>query len=122
MSKLYEVETKKSQKRQLLIYLLPIVGVLPALWTLYRGKASSEQKKASRLSIVLLLLWLLPYISLFLGANQMGELTAFRLLYTNALLTTGYFLICLGLMFRLQQGKSLYLPLINSSIGTNQNK
>lgn len=121
MSK-YEIETKKSQKRQLLIYLLPVIGVLPALWTLYQTNANSEQKKASRLSIMLLLLWLIPYISLFLGTGQTSELTAFRLLYTNALLTTGYFVICLGLMFRLQQGKSPYIPLISSLIKTNKDK
>ncbi|VEP11695.1 conserved membrane hypothetical protein [Hyella patelloides LEGE 07179] len=122
MSKLYEIETKKTQKLKLWIYLLPVVGVIPSLWTLYRGQANSEQKKASRLSVVLLLLWLTPYVSLFIGAGQTSELLAFRLLYTNALLTTGYFLICLGLMFRLQQGKSPYLPLINSLIGTTKDK
>lgn len=122
MSKLYEIETKKTQKLKLWIYLLPVVGVVPSLWTLYRGQANSEQKKASRLSVVLLLLWLTPYVSLFIGAGQTSELLAFRLLYTNALLTTGYFLICLGLMFRLQQGKSPYLPLINSLIGTIKDK
>ena len=122
MSELYERETKKLQKLQLWIYLLPVVGIVPSLWTLYRGQATSEQKRASRLSLVLLLLWLMPYISLFVGANQTSELLAFRLLYTNALLTTAYFLICLGLMFRLQQGKAPYLPLINSLIGTTKNK
>ena len=116
MNELYNRETKKLQKLQLGIYLLPVVGVIPSLWTLYRGKGSSEQKKTSRLSIVLLLLWLTPYISLFMGAGQTSDLLAFRLLYTNALITTGYFLICLGLMFRLTQGKSPYLPLINSFI------
>jgi hypothetical protein len=121
MSK-YEIETKKSQKRQLLIYLLPVVGVLPALWTLYRTEASSEHKKTSRLSIILLLGWLITYISLLMGAGQTSDIIAFRLLYTNALLTTGYFLICLGLMFRLQQGKSPYIPLISSLIETTKDK
>ena len=118
MSK-HEIE-KKLQKRQLSIYLLPVVGVLPALWTLYRTEANSEQKKASRLSIMLLLLWLTSYISLFMGTGQASDITAFRLLYTNALLTTAYFLICFGLMFRLQRGKSPYLPLISSLIETNK--
>ena len=116
-----EIE-KKLQKRQLSIYLLPVVGVLPALWALYRTEANSEQKKASRLSIMLLLLWLIPYFSLFMGAGQASDIFAFRLLYTNALLTTAYFLICFSLMFRLQQGKSPYLPLITSLIKGNKNK
>ena len=121
MNELYDTETKKSQKLQLLIYLLPIVGVIPSLWTLYRGQGNSEQKKTSRLSIVLLLLWLMPYTSLFVGAGQTSDLLAFRLLYTNALITTGYFLICLVLMFRLHQGKSPYLPLINFFMKATKN-
>jgi hypothetical protein len=122
MSKIYEIENQKSQKLQLWIYLLPVLGSIPSVWTLSRNKANCEQKQASRLSIILLLLWLTAYISLFIGADRASDILAFRLLYTNALLTTGYFLICFGLMFRLQQGKTPYLPVINSLIRTNKNR
>lgn len=122
MSEFYKIENKKLQKQQLWVYLLPVVGVVPSLWTLYRNQANSEQKKASRLSVMLLLLWLTAYISLFIGAERASDLLSFRLLYTNALLTTGYFLICLGLMWRLQQGKNPYLPLMNSLINTSKDR
>lgn len=121
MSKIDELEDRKLQNRELWIYLLPVVGVIPSLWTLSRDRANTEQKKASRLSIMLLLLWILAYISLFMGADRASEILAFRLLYTNALLTTGYFLICIGLMFRLQQGKKPYFLLTNFTIKTNKN-
>ena len=114
------METKKLQKLQLWIYLLPVVGVVPSLWTLYRGKASYEQKQASRLCLVLLLLWLISYVSLFVGAGKASDLLAFRLLYANTLITSSYFLICLGLMFRLRKGKSPYLPLISSLAKTSK--
>ncbi len=105
---------KKSEKQsQLWIYLLPIVGVLPAIWTLYRGTGNSEQQKASRLSVMLVLLWFIGYIGLSIGATQSSEMLTFRLLYANTLLTSGYFIICLGLMFRLRTGKSPYLPLLS---------
>ncbi len=117
MTEIYDLETKKLQKRQLWYYLIPVFGIVPSLWTIYLGKGSKEQQQTSRLSIVLLLAWLTPYISLFLGAGQTSDTMAFRLLYTNALLTTGYFLVCFWLLFRLQQGKSPYLPLINSLSG-----
>lgn len=108
MNDLSSVTEKKAQQLQLGIYLLPVVGIVPALWTLYRGKASQQEQKTSRLSLMLVLVWLIAYISLSFGANQTSDILAFRLLYTNALITTGYFLICIGLMFRLLQGKSLY--------------
>jgi hypothetical protein len=122
MSNSYEIENQKFQKLQLWIYLLPVLGLIPSIWTLSRKKANFEQKQASRLSVILLLLWLTAYISLFVGAERASDLLAFRLLYTNALLTTGYFVICFGLMFRLQQGKMPYLPVINSLIRTNKNR
>lgn len=122
MNELYELENKKLQKRQLWFYLLPVIGVIPSLWTLYRDQTNSEQKKVSRFSVSLMFIWLTAYISLFVGSEQASDILAFRLLYTNALLTTGYFLICLVLMFRLQKGKSPYLPLINFLIKTNKTR
>lgn len=113
MNDLSSVSDKKAQQQQLWIYLLPIVGIFPAIWTLSRGKASEESQKASRLSLTLVMLWLVAYISLFVSANQTSDILAFRLLYTNALITTGYFLVCLSLMFRLLKGKSPYLPLVS---------
>ncbi|MGK7895564.1 MAG: hypothetical protein AB4372_18610 [Xenococcus sp. (in: cyanobacteria)] len=106
MNNLSSVTDKRAQQLQLWIYLLPILGIVPSLWTLYRGKASQQEQKTSRLSLILVLSWLIAYVSLSFGANQTSDILAFRLLYTNALITTGYFLICIGLMFRLLRGKS----------------
>lgn len=92
---------------QLFIYLVPIFGFFPALWTLYRRQGTKEQQKVSRLSVTLALSWLLGYFLLSAGADQFWTI---RLLMTNTLLTSGYFLISLGLMVRLWQGKSARLP------------
>ena len=113
MNDLYSVTEKKAPQLQLWIYLLPVLGIIPSLWTLSRGKAHETAQKASRLSLILVLSWLLAYISLSFGANQTSDLVAFRLLYANALITTGYFLICLVLLFRLLKGKSPYLHLVS---------
>lgn len=115
MNDLSSVSDKKAQRQQLWIYLLPIVGIIPALWTIYRGKANEqEQQKISRVSLILVSSWLIAYISLFFGSNQTSDLLSFRLLYINALITTGYFLACLVLLWQSLQGKSPYLPLINT--------
>jgi len=119
---MFELETTKSQKRQLWIYLLPVIGVIPSLWTLSKSSADLEHKKTSRLSLILTLVWLSTYFSLWLGAGQTSDMLSFRLLYTNALITTSYFLICFGLMFRISRGKSPYLPLVNSLINTSKQK
>lgn len=105
-------EPQFSQDRQLRlwIYFLPVVGLLPACWTLATGKGDRHQQNASRLSITLILLWLGAYSILFIGATNASEIVAFRLLYTNALLTTGYFLLCFVFLLRLRYGASLRLP------------
>ena len=113
MNDLSSVTDKKAQQLQLWIYLLPILGIVPALWTLYRRKASQQEQNTSRLSLILVLSWFITYVSLSFSANQTSDILAFRLLYTNALITTGYFLVCIGLMFRLLRGKSPYLPLVS---------
>ena len=109
---------------KLWIYLLPVVGVIPAIWTLSRTQnipTTSEnfalqdnailrqQQKASRLAINLMLVWLSSYALFSLGAANVSDIMSFRLLYTNAIVTTGYFLTCTWLMSRLGKNK-LFAP------------
>ena len=99
---------------KLWIYLLPVVGVVPAIWTLYKSHPNDgsnvvehrEQKKVSRLSLNLVLIWLISYSSLSLGAANTTGIIAFRLLFANTILTTAYFVACTVLMSRLSH-KSL---------------
>jgi uncharacterized membrane protein YhdT len=105
MNHQYSHQLQIKRHLKLWIYFLPVVGILPAIRTLYRTQkdyqVDSQQQKASRLSISLILIWLSSYSLLSLGAANTEGLMSFRLLYTNALLTTGYFVACTYLMFRL---------------------
>ena len=101
---------QKLKHIQLLTYLVPVLGVVPALWTLCRHSGSRNQQRVSRLSITLAFGWLLAYSSLWAGAASTSDLLTVRLLYLNGLLTSGYFLTCFWLAFRLLQGKLPQLP------------
>ncbi len=103
----------KLQHLQLFIYLIPIFGFFPALWTLYRHQGSREQQKVSRLVVTLAVVWLLGYSLLAMEAGQTSELLSLRVSLINALFTSGYFLVCLGLMARLWQRKSTRLPVLS---------
>ncbi len=96
-------------KTQLLLYLVPIIGFFPSLWTLYRGQGSREQLAISRLSITLALTWLLGYLLLSTGAAT-SDFFPLRLFILNSFLTSGYFLVSVWLILRLMQGKSGRLP------------
>ena len=98
-----------SPKTQLLLYLIPIIGFFPSLWTLYRGQGSREQLAVSRLSITLALTWLLGYLLLSTGATT-SDFFPLRLFILNSFLTSGYFLVSVWLILRLMQGKSGRLP------------
>lgn len=114
-----QTQTKTQQHLQLWIYLLPVVGVVPAIWTLYRTKnnlhnswgdrpnhhASLRQQQLSRLSVNLGLAWLGSYALFTLSAGNTSEILSFRLLYANAIITTGYFVTCTYLMSRLGKKK-----------------
>lgn len=112
MTKEDPFKEQKLQQVRLLIYLIPVIGIVPALWTLYLNPGDREQMQTSRLVVSLTGIWLLIYILLWIGTGQTGELWNFRLMYLNGLLTSGYFVICVGLMIRVWQGKLPRLPKI----------
>lgn len=98
--------------RQLLLslYLLPVFGVIPALWTLTRRGGDREQRDLSRLALALALVWAVSYGALWTGAGTGADVLSFRLLYLNGLLSTGYIASCLAISFRVWQGRRPRLP------------
>lgn len=120
MSNTSEPKKQKEQKEkyfQLWIYFLPVVGIIPSIWTLLNLKDEAiadaqnnplqnsaellQKLKASRLSLNLTLLWLGSYALFTWGAVDDAGVASFRLLYTNAIITTSYFVTCSFLMTRL---------------------
>lgn len=117
MSNTSEPKKQIEQYFQLWIYFLPVVGIIPSIWTLLNLKDEAitnaqnnplqnsaellQQLKASRLSLNLTLLWLSSYALFSWGAVDDAEIISFRLLYANAIITTGYFVACTFLMTRL---------------------
>lgn len=107
MDKLPAKDTDIS-KTQLILYLIPIIGFFPSLWTLYQRQGSREKVTVSRLSITLAFIWMLGYLLLTTGAAT--DFLTLRLLILNSFLTSGYFLVSVWLIFRVIQGKSSRLP------------
>jgi hypothetical protein len=95
-------------KTQLILYLIPIIGFFPSLWTLYLRQGNREELAISRLSITLAFTWMLGYLLLTTGSTT--DFLTLRLLILNSFLTSGYFLLSVWLIFRVIQGKSSRLP------------
>lgn len=114
------LESEDVDRLQIFIYLIPVLGFFPALWTLYRqaggqsgrtlaGTSKSTRQNASRLAVTLAMGWIIGYGLLGAGAQAVDSLTL-PLLITSSLLTSGYFLVNIWLMVRLWQGQSIRLP------------
>ncbi|MCU0568132.1 MAG: hypothetical protein MUF49_16225 [Oculatellaceae cyanobacterium Prado106] len=112
------LENQDSQQLQVLIYLIPVLGFFPAIWSLYRQQNSAspvdrQQRNASRLAVLLTSGWFIGYMLLGAGAN-LSDTHALPLLIAASLLTSGYFLVNLWLMIRLWQRKPIRLPGISA--------
>lgn len=98
----------------LYLYLVPIMGFFPAVWTLYRRKGKSRQELAvSRLAVTLALVWLSSYILLETTAKS-SELFTLPLLIMSSVLTSSYFVVSVALMFRLLKRQPIWLPWFSS--------
>jgi hypothetical protein len=100
------------------LHLVPVLGVVPSLWTLY-GKADSQCEEideaqvraASRLAVVLGLGCIGAIALLGASASSQTSQTAnLRLLIASSTVGSGYFLLSLGLMFRVAKNQSIRLP------------
>jgi hypothetical protein len=107
-----ELENEDLRRLQLYVYLVPMIGFFPALWTLYRRSADRRQRIVSRLAVTLALLWMGGSVLLTVGV-QTSESFNLPLLLVHGLWTSGYFLISLGLMVRLWRGKKPRLPIVS---------
>lgn len=110
-----DVFENRSLKRLLLfIYLVPIFGVVPAIWTLNRRDSDRKQREVSRVAILVGLAWLLGTLCLTSGVaianTEHAQGMGISLLLFNSLLTSGYFLNNFWLMIRVWRRQSLDLP------------
>ncbi|MEL6381241.1 MAG: hypothetical protein AAFQ89_01970 [Cyanobacteria bacterium J06626_18] len=105
----------KLETLKLVIYLVPIFGFFPSLWSLYLKQGSRREQTVSKTAIALAITWVMVYGVTAAGA-QAVDVASTRLLISSLLATTGYFVTNFWLMVRLLQGKTVRLPGI-SKIG-----
>jgi hypothetical protein len=89
-----------SERLQRSLVFLPVLGLIPALWFLKQLTPSDHRHRASRQALRLTGSWLLLYGVLSLGSTTGPDLWSLRLLYLNGLLTSGYFLTCVWLLWQ----------------------
>ena len=111
MKKMDVFEEQPLERLTVFLYLVPIFGVVPALWTLYRQRGSREQKRVSRMVLILAFGWLVGSLLLQTG-GQNAETLTLPLLLMSSLLSSGYFLVNMWLMVQVWQRKPARLTLL----------
>ncbi|MBP0015225.1 MAG: hypothetical protein J7545_21875 [Roseofilum sp. SBFL] len=97
------------KRLQLYVYLAPVVGFVPALWTLYQKKGDRQIQLTCRLAVVLALSWAIAISLLNTSANA-SESLHLPLLITSSTLTSGYFFLNIWLMIRLWRHQNICIP------------
>jgi hypothetical protein len=106
-----DLDQQESELRnlKLMLYFMPVFGVIPALWSLNRTDSTRAERNASRVAIKLALTWFASYLLFDVSANNI-EALHIPLLLTSGLITSGYFVLNLWLVILLWQRKSVNLP------------
>jgi hypothetical protein len=102
-----DLSTQEIRSLQLLLYLMPIFGIIPAIWSLSRQGSNPAERNLSRMSIRLALTWFAGYILFDIAAQTSGQIP---ILLASSLFTSGYFVLNLIVMLQLWQKKTVQLP------------
>jgi hypothetical protein len=93
-----DINENRLAKIQTWLCLMPVFGIVPAIWNLYHPQTDAFIRKSSRFGLQLTGSWLLIWLLLSLGSQGTNEFILFRTQYLNALLTSGYFITCFAAM------------------------
>ncbi len=98
----------------LFVYLVPVFGLVPAMWVLSRRNSDRQQRAVSRLAVTLGLVWGLGSLCLNMGFQLTPEVSpqsiSVTVLVLNSVLTSGYFVTMLWLMTQVWRRQSLNIP------------
>jgi hypothetical protein len=111
VSTMQELDRQESEIRnlKLLLYFMPVFGIIPALWSLNRTDSTKEERNLSRVVVKLALTWFASYMLFDVSAGNIEPLHI-PLLLTSSLITSSYFVLNLALVILLWQRKSVQLP------------
>lgn len=105
-------------KLRIYLHLVPLFGMVPSLLTLYGERSAhgedreqAQVRAASRLSVIVGLGCISAIALLGAGAStQASQVASMRFLLASSFVGSGYFLLSVGLMFRVAKGQSIRLP------------
>ena len=90
--------------------LMPVFGLIPSAIALVRQRSSRKVRDVSQVAIAMMITWAIAYGAMG-GVPTEGETLQVTSELIKATLSSGYFALCLYLMYRLYRHQTIALPL-----------
>jgi len=89
--------------------LMPVFGLIPSAIALVRQRSSRKVRDVSQVAIAMMITWAIAYGAMG-GVPTEGETLQVTSELIKATLSSGYFALCLYLMYRLYRHQAIALP------------
>ena len=97
------------ERIEMFFCLMPVFGLIPSAIALVRQRSSRKVRDVSQVAIALMLTWAIAYGAMG-GVPTEGETVQITAELIKATLSSGYFGICVYLMYRLYRHQAIALP------------
>jgi flagellar biosynthesis protein FliR len=103
------------ERIEMFFCLMPVFGLIPSAIALVRQRSSRKVRDVSQVAIALMLTWAIAYGAMG-GVPTEGETLQITSELIKATLSSGYFGICIYLMYRLYRHQAIALPSIKEML------
>ena len=97
------------ERIEMFFCLMPVFGLIPSALSLVRQRSSRKVRDVSQVAIALMLTWAIAYGAMG-GVPTEGEALQVTAELMKATLSSGYFALCMYLMYRLYRHQAIALP------------
>jgi hypothetical protein len=106
------------ERIEMFFCLMPVFGLIPSAIALVRQRSSRQVRDVSQVAIAMMLTWAIAYGAMG-GVPTEGETVQITAELIKATLSSGYFGICIYLMYRLYRHQAIALPWIKDILETD---
>ena len=109
------------ERIEMFFCLMPVFGLIPSALALVRQRSSRKVRDVSQVAIALILTWAIAYGAMG-GVPTEGEALQVTAELMKATLSSGYFALCMYLMYRLYRHQAIALPSLKILAERNESR
>ena len=117
-----QISRDSTQDRiEMFFCLIPVFGMIPSAIALVRQRSSRKVRDVSQVAIALMITWAIAYGAMG-GVPTEGEALQVTAELIKASLSSGYFALCMYLMYRLYRHQAIALPWVSSILERKESR